>query len=160
MAVITCQVEPFAEFVEELKGLVDEHWGEVGSFKEFQRHIDYPRYQAIDDAGKLLNVTLRDEAGRLVGYIIGAIGTDIHRVTWDDPPKPVLTVTGLVHYVKPSHRFFARTLYLGFEKAALARDISIVFHRVKPKANKAGAFLAVLGYDPEEVGYAKVVRKP
>ena len=155
---VTCQVEPFAEFVEELKALVDGHWDEVGSFKEFQRVIDYPRYQGMDDEGKLLNVTLRDEAGQLVGYIIGAVGQDIHRATWDSPPQYLRITTGLVHYVKPTHRGYARTLYLGFERAALARGISIVSHRVKPQANKAGDFLAALGYGVEEIGYAKIIR--
>ena len=58
---ITYQVEKFADAVADVSQHIDAHWEEVGSFKErFQRQIDYAAYHRLEEAGRLLTVTMRE----------------------------------------------------------------------------------------------------
>jgi len=78
---ITAQVEPFMQNVEELKTLLDTHYQELALNKEHvplspQWHV----YDAREKAGELCFVTLR-ENGALIGYIILFVAPGLHYST-------------------------------------------------------------------------------
>ena len=154
---VTCQVEKFADVVHEIAQLVDPHWQEVGSYREnFDRSIDYGAYHKLEREGRLLTITARDD-GELVGYIVGVLGIDLHRVTKDDPPRRVGVFSHLVYYMIPEKRGYARSLIRAAEEAAEVRGVQIVNTRIKPGANRADAFFAKIGYTTVEVTMTRLI---
>lgn len=155
---VTCQPESFLKAMPDIIGLIDPHWDEVGSFKaEFDRQIDFNAYVKLHAEGRLLTVTAREDDGRLVGYYVGAVGLDLHRVTKSDPPRRVGVLSALVYYILPEKRGHARALIGAVERAASASGIQIVNVRVKPGANDAGAFFDLLNYRVIEVTRTKLI---
>jgi GNAT superfamily N-acetyltransferase len=157
---IFCQVEPFSDALTDIVPLIDEHWREVGSFTDrFARRIHFEDYRQLDEHSRLLTVTARDQ-GRLVGYFVGALGLDLHRVTLTEPHCRVPVLSALVYYVSPAQRGHARSLIRTIEREATARaGVRIVNIRIKPGMNGAGEFLAALGYTPVEVTFTKVLKE-
>lgn len=154
---VSCQVEPFPDVVVEIAQLVEPHWEEVGSLKDvFQRSIDYAAYHKMHQAERLMTVTARDD-GRMVGYVVGVLGNDLHRVTHEDPPHRVITMSMLVYYILPTHRGHARALIRTTEAFAWARGVQIMNTRVKPGLNAADAFFAKMGYEPIEVCMTRLI---
>jgi GNAT superfamily N-acetyltransferase len=157
---IYCQVEPFSDALTDIVPLIDEHWREVGSFTDrFARRIHFEDYRQLERQSRLLTVTARDQ-GCLVGYFVGALGLDLHRVTLEEPHRRVPMLSALVYYLQPSHRGHARSLIGAIEREAAARaEVRIVNIRVKPGMNGAADFLAALGYTPVEVTFTKVLKE-
>jgi hypothetical protein len=158
---ITYQVERFADAVADISRHVDAHWEEVGSFKEqFQRQIDYGPYHKLEREGRLLTVTMR-ENGALIGYVVGVLGQDFHRVTLDDPPRRVAAFSALVNYIIPSRRGYARPMTLAVEREVLRRTglVTTISYRTK-RVNGAAEFLRATGYEEMETTHTKVVSPP
>lgn len=154
---ITYQVESFREALPDILPLIDPHWDEVGSFKdEFRRSIDYATYEKHERDGRLLTVTGRED-GRLIGYFIGVLGLDLHRVSLTDPPVRAKVFSALVYYVRPESRGHARSLVKALEHEAERVAVQIVNIRVKPGLNRADAFLTALGYHPIETTYTRLI---
>lgn len=154
---ITFQVESFAAALPAIIPLIDPHWDEVGSYKdEFRRDIDYDAYVRLEREGRLLTVTGRED-GALVGYFIGALGLDMHRVSLADPPVRAKVFSALVYYIRPESRGHARTLIRAMEREAERVAVQIVNIRVKPGLNAADAFLDLLGYRTVEVTKTRLI---
>jgi GNAT superfamily N-acetyltransferase len=94
---ITCQVEPFAPFLEEVKPILPLHWAEL-ALNQDKVPLDpqYDKYLARDALGEVLTVTVRED-GALVGYFVGFIAPGLHYRT-------CLTCTMDIFYVHPAHR--------------------------------------------------------
>lgn len=154
---VTFQPEPFVAALPDILPLIDPHWEEVGSFRdEFDRFIDFAAYEKIENEGRLLTVTARDDAA-LIGYFIGVLGFDLHRVTKSDPPRRVKVCSALVYYIAPERRGHARSLIREVERQAAALGVQIVNIRVKPDLNAADAFLDLLGYRTVEVTKTRLI---
>jgi GNAT superfamily N-acetyltransferase len=94
---ITFQVEPYLQCIEELKPLFPAHWEELALNKD-QVPLD-PQYEIYEQRaarGEVLMVTIR-ELGRIVGYFVGFIAPGLHYRT-------CLTCTMDIFYVAPTHR--------------------------------------------------------
>lgn len=76
-------VERFADVIEEIKPLLEEHWKEIATFKEdIPLDPDYDGYRKADEAGSMVIVTARHD-GELVGYSIFFLLRHPHyRSTW------------------------------------------------------------------------------
>jgi hypothetical protein len=158
---ITCQVEGFADALADIAQHIDSHWAEVGSFKDqFRREIDYAAYHRLEEAGRLLTVTMR-ENGALIGYVVGALGQDFHRVTLDDPARRLAAFSALVNYIIPSRRGHARGMTLAVERYVLARtsQVTTISYRTK-RVNGAAEFLRAIGYEEMETTHTKIVSPP
>jgi hypothetical protein len=154
---VTFQVESFTSALPDIMPLIDPHWEEVGSYKdEFRRDINYAAYAELEKAGKLLTVTARED-GRFIGYFIGVLGFDLHRVSLSDPPVRAKVYTALVYYVRPESRGHARSLTRAMEREAEKVAVQIVNIRVKPELNAADAFFTMMGYNVTEVTRTRLI---
>jgi GNAT superfamily N-acetyltransferase len=89
--------------IEESRPLLKENWVTSGSFNPaLPLDPDFKFYQRLDEAGNLLVLTLRD-AGRLVGYVVFAIGFSRHH-------RGVKVGKGEALYVDPEYRKMAHEL--------------------------------------------------
>lgn len=156
---VTCQCELFSDALVDITPLIDDHWEEVGSFRdEFMRHIDFTAYLNLEKAGRLLTVTARED-GRLVGYVVGALTFDLHRVTTEYPYRRVGAFSALVNFMVPGKRGYARLLTRAVEEAVAAHygHPATVSYRTK-RVNAAGRFFEAVGYQEMETTYTKIVR--
>lgn len=94
---ISAQVEPWADRVEELKLLFPTHHAEVALYQD-RMPLDpqYGEYARLDGQGRLLLVTAR-VAGALVGYLILLLGGAMHYGS-------TLTARMDAIWIDPAHR--------------------------------------------------------
>jgi hypothetical protein len=162
---VTCQVERLGySLLDEIKFMVDDHWQEVGSFRDdFERRIDWNGYMVLQARELLICVTAREANRNLIGYIIGGFTPDMHRVYKTPPQDRVLICSVMVYYLVKDKRGYFRNLNGEFERAAEKRGAGMITHREKLNGdtgepeNAAGAFLAKIGYVKTEITHHKLV---
>jgi GNAT superfamily N-acetyltransferase len=94
---ITCAVEPFPPFLEEVKPVFPIHWEELALNKDkVALDPQYPIYLDKDRQGQILLVVVRD-AGKLIGYFVGFVSLHLHY-------KSYLTCGMDIFYILPEHR--------------------------------------------------------
>ena len=146
---ITAQVEPYKDCLPELMACYDHHWEELALNKDkVPLAPQYDIYEAHDDAGRLLLVTLR-EAGRLVGYFIGFIAPGLHY-------KTCLTLTMDIFWTHPDVRggFAGVKLFRAVEKDAKRRGVHRMFYGSKMHKDASRLF-EYLKMEPVEIYYTK-----
>ena len=146
---ITAQVEPYSKCLPELMECYDLHWEELALNKDkVPLDPQYDLYEARDDAGQLLLVTLR-ETGRLVGYFIGFIAPGFHY-------KTCLTLTMDIFWTHPDVRggFSGVKLFRLVEKEAKRRGVHRMFYGSKLHKDASRLF-EFLKMEPVEVYYSK-----
>lgn len=76
---LTTHVEKFSSCYLEMQNLNKDHYNEISVHKRYNIRLepDYDRYFKLENEGSLLYVTLRNQ-GKIVGYYIGFILTDLH----------------------------------------------------------------------------------
>lgn len=146
---ITAQVEPYMDCLPELMACYDHHWEELALNKDkVPLAPQYDVYEARDDAGQLLLVTLRD-TGRLVGYFIGFIAPGLHY-------KTCLTLTMDIFWTHPDVRggFAGVKLFRAVEKDARRRGVHRIFYGSKMHKDASRLF-EFLKMEPVETFYSK-----
>ena len=146
---ITAQVEPYSKCLPELMECYDLHWEELALNKDkVPLDPQYDIYEARDDAGQLLLVTLR-ETGRLVGYFIGFIAPGFHY-------KTCLTLTMDIFWTHPDVRggFSGVKLFRLVEKEAKRRGVHRMFYGSKMHKDASRLF-EFLKMEPVEIYYSK-----
>jgi GNAT superfamily N-acetyltransferase len=146
---ITAQVEPYMDCLPELMACYDHHWEELALNKDkVPLAPQYDIYEARDDAGQLLLVTLRD-TGRLVGYFIGFIAPGLHY-------KTCLTLTMDIFWTHPDVRggFAGVKLFRAVEKDARRRGVHRIFYGSKMHKDASRLF-EFLKMEPVETFYSK-----
>lgn len=150
---ITAQVESFMQTLEETKPLFPIHWEELALNKdEVPLDPQYDVYEASENAGELIFVTLR-EKGLIVGYFIGFISPALHY-------KTCLTCMMDIFYVHPDHRGSSAgfLLFEFVEEELKRRGVDRVY--VGSKCHLDASFLFErLGYDRVEIYYQKMLEK-
>jgi GNAT superfamily N-acetyltransferase len=147
---LTAQVEPWAEFVEEARPLFPEHWREL-ALNQDKVPLDprYEIYDAHDAKGGLLVVTLRG-AGELAGYFIGFVAPGLHY-------RSCLTLTMDIFWVRPEHRGGALAgikLFRAVEAEARRRGVRRLFYGSKVHKDASRLF-EFLRCEPVETFYTK-----
>jgi GNAT superfamily N-acetyltransferase len=146
---ITAQVEPYIKCLPELMQCYDLHWEELALDKDkVPLDPQYDLYEARDNAGQLLLVTLR-ETGRLVGYFIGFIAPGFHY-------KTCLTLTMDIFWTHPDVRggFSGVKLFRLVEKEAKRRGVHRMFYGSKMHKDASRLF-EFLKMEPVEIYYSK-----
>ena len=146
---ITAQIEPWSDFVEEVKPLFLEHWEELALDKDkVPLSPQYGVYAARDAMGELLVVTLR-KSGRLVGYFMGFIAPGLHYDT-------CLTLTMDIFWTHPDIRggFAGVKLFRLVEKEAKRRGVKRMFYGSKLHKDASRLF-EFLNMEPVEIYYSK-----
>lgn len=142
---ITCQVEPFPPFLEEVKPILPIHWEELALHKEkVPLDPQYNVYLKRDAQGGVISVTARED-GKLIGYFVGFIAPGLHYQT-------CLTCTMDIFYVHPDHRGGGTGYHLfkSAEKELKRRGVQRLF--VGSKLHKDASWLF------EKLGYEEVER--
>lgn len=142
---ITCQVEPFPPFLEEVKPILPIHWEELALHKEkVPLDPQYNVYLERDAQGGVILITARED-GKLIGYFVGFIAPGLHYQT-------CLTCTMDIFYVHPDHRGGGTGYHLfkSAEKELKRRGVQRLF--VGSKLHKDASWLF------EKLGYEEVER--
>lgn len=146
------QQEAYSDaLIAEMKPMLYEHWLEVATFKDrIPLDPDYPAYQMLDGAGKVLCLTARIE-GVLVGYSVFLLRRSSHY-------KSTSAALNDVIYVHPRCRRGSLGLRLIRETESRLKAMGVVkitWH-AKPQTQLAD-LLVRLGYVLDELMLAKVL---
>ena len=89
---VTYQSEDPGVFIEELKGILPEHYDELCVTKDFPLLPDYDAYKRLSDA-KMLKAIVCRTAEEVIGYIIFIVQPHLHYKTcltaFEDIPREV-----------------------------------------------------------------------
>lgn len=148
---MTAQVEPFMRRRDELRPLLDLHWEKLAESRDSVA-LDprYDVYAALEEAGELLLVTLRDR-GRIVGYWIAVISPGLHYRT-------CLTATMDIWNILPEYEggVAAMVLMRAVEKEYRRRGVMRAFAGEKIR-RPCGRLYQAFGYAPVEMHYSKLM---
>lgn len=148
---ITYQVEPLAEFLEELQPLLEQHYEEVAMYKD---HIkldpDYDKYLALDAAGFLHCVTVR-AAGTLIGYFISFVHPHIHYKETEYAVNDIL-------YLDPEYRGtnVAVKMFMFAEEKLKEEGVDVIVLHMKTSL-PFESLAKFLHYDKAEYNYSKYI---
>jgi hypothetical protein len=145
------QVEPWATFKVEAKGLFERHWREVAlNHAEVPLDVDYPRYDEMAARGAVHVVTAR-RGGLLIGYHVAFIAGHMHY-------RSTLHAVTDVYWIAPEcrHGVTAIRLFQAVERELAKRGVRKVFTATKLHMDQ-GPLFERLGYKPVERMYAKLL---
>ena len=146
---ITAQVESMFEALEEALPMLRLHYEELALNKDkVPLDPDWDAYRALDENGKILCVTLR-ENGRLVGYFTGFITPDLHYRT-------CLSLKMDIFWTHPDIRGGTASLRLfrAVGKEARRRGVQRTFYGSKNHKDASKLFEA-LGMEKVETYYSE-----
>lgn len=147
---LTTQLEDIIQAMAEAAPLLEEHYEALSG----HRAHGFPvvplveQYAARDARGEIICMTLRD-AGKLVGYYVGAVAPGMHYAT-------CLTLITDLFWVAKSHRgrFGGPKLFRAVIAEAKRRGVKVMFAAHKNAVPEAGRLLKILGFAPVETNYA------
>lgn len=146
---LTAQVEPYTDCLDEMKALYPQHWEELALNQDkVPLDPEYSIYLQRDALGEVLFVSLR-ELGELVGYFIGFVAPGLHY-------KTCLTLTMDIFWVKPEvrGRWGGVKLFRAVLAEAERRGVQRVFAGSKVHKD-ASILFERLGFEPVEIYYSK-----
>lgn len=148
---VTYQVERVAEVIEEIKPLLEAHWGEIALYRDrFPLRPDYGKYLHLDSVGMALVATVR-AGGVLIGYAVYFIMPHLHyqdcRIAMND-----------ILYIKPEHRRGRVGIrLLGFAEDRLRQaGVDRILQHVKTQ-HDFGRLLERIGYEETERTFEKLL---
>lgn len=144
---ITYQEEPFEELWPDMQQHFLNHWKEVGSFKDYMPDVDYDTFVALQNDGQLVCCSARDD-GRVVGYMIDFVRYHLHYKTVK------VAISDAYYIAEPYRAKCARKLLKFIESVEQEMGVHSRVTRSK-KANNAGRFLELMGYNEAEVTWIK-----
>jgi GNAT superfamily N-acetyltransferase len=140
------------KLIEDLKPLLDLHYEELTLHKEHVKlNPDFNRYKALADSGILQIVTARDQ-GRLVGYSIWVVNTNLHY-------QDCVMANNDVLYLHPDYRKGTLGIKLIKESEKILKDqgvIKILWHIKHAKDFRN--ILYRMGYADEDIIVGKILK--
>lgn len=148
---LTSHVEPLMQQIEEMKALFPLHYHELAlNTDKVPLAPQWNVYQAKEDAGQTVYVTLREE-GQLLGYIVTFVAPGLHYET-------CLTAHMDILFVRPDRRdAAAKGVFLmidTLEKELRRRGVDRWFMGTKLHKD-IGAIFRRRGFEPVEMTYTK-----
>lgn len=145
---VSCQVEPWADRIEELKLLFPIHHAEVALYQsKMPLDPQYGEYERLDANGQMLLVTAR-AAGELVGYVILILGGALHYGS-------TLTAKMDAIWIHPDHRDgTAGKRLLAATKAELQRRGVKLWWMGSKDHKSIAALYRALGFEQQESYFA------
>jgi len=148
--IINYVVEDPATFIEELRGILPDHYDELCITKDFPLAPDYEAYGKLYNAGVLRCITARSEEG-LVGYVIFIVQPHLHyrtcRTAFED-----------IYFLKKEYRL-GRTgirLFQFAEEALRADGVNRIIFHTKVHLDNSRLF-EYLGYKHTDKLYTKIL---
>lgn len=151
----TIAQESFIKIYDELGALFQEHWRELGPYKDrMPLSPDLALYGFLEEQGALLTLTARQD-GRLVGYIVICIKRGLHYST-------TLQAITDIPYVHPSvrGRGVGVRLFLAAQEELKARKVGPWFASYKIGSHLAPSMdklLRWMGMTPGDIQFSKWV---
>lgn len=147
---------PIASIVDQLQALAEREYEEVGQKDLASLNVDWARYRALDEAGKLATFIAKrglGQSGVIVGYAVFIVQTHIHY-------KDSLVAANSAVYMTPEARAGRLVLkLLRYAEIGLkAQGVRKIYYHVK-RERDFGRLLNHLGYEDVERMYAKVLDK-
>jgi hypothetical protein len=148
---LSFQLEPWPEVVEEMNALFPGHWREIGvDHDAIPMDLDFNMYRTYHEIG-YLKVTTARAAGRLVGYCMSLVCTHLHY-------KSTRFGLGDLYYLAPQYRSGAAGLQMFIEHEKHLRPfrpkklttITKLHHNRLPMFEK-------LGWKAQEITLTKVL---
>lgn len=148
---LTAQIEPLSEHLEELKPHFGGHWQDLALNKDkVPLDPQYDIYLKRAAAGEVLFCSLRED-GKIAGYFVGFVAPGLHY-------KSCLTLTMDIFYVLPEvrerHKAAGLRLFRCVEKEAKRRGVQRIFYGSKLHKD-VGRLFQALGLEPVEQYYTK-----
>lgn len=146
---IIAQIENYTDCLPEMQEFYPDHYEFLALNKDkVPLDPDYEIYDALDEAGKILCATLRDE-GKLVGYFIGLVNPGLHY-------KTCLTLNMDIFWVCPQQdrQWAGVKLFRCVEEEAKRRGVQRVFYGSKVHQD-ASVLFKRLGCEPVETFHSK-----
>lgn len=75
--VITIQLEPYEDCIDEMRMIYPEHYEELSRTKQKPLNPMYDVYMSLAKSGNIKVIAVRDE-GKLIGYLIFMLSPDLH----------------------------------------------------------------------------------
>jgi hypothetical protein len=113
------------------KILREEHWPEVGQHKDLPIDMDWPKYFALQELGKLKCYTIRAPLNEsfntmpLIGYAFYIVDFHLHYKTVKMAQQDIL-------YVRKAHRGIGREFIDWIDKGLKEEGVILSIHHVKP----------------------------
>lgn len=146
-------VEPFGYVREEIAGLMERHWREIGGTDAQPLDVDWDRFEQLEAAGVLYTLCARDRGGQLAGYVVHIVAPALHY-------RSFLQAHDDAHYLAPEYRrgLAAVRMLKAAEDMLRAAGVKAVTYHTKLRAgNDRGAVFKRLGYEPVETLYRKAI---
>lgn len=153
---LTATVEDISQSVDEIKGLIPDHYSEVSEHKLRGIPLDpnYDLYLQRNAQGEVLFVALR-EGGQLVGYLISFVTPGMHY-------QSCLTAISDIFFVYPDKRGLqgGALIFAEWERECRRRGVNLMAAGIKVKhAKHAKALLEFIGFMEAEVMFWKFLDK-
>ena len=146
---LTAHVESLTAGMAEWAEIHETHYRELALDQDkVPLDVDFAGYRALDEAGLVTYVTLRDE-GRLVGYFVGFVKPSLHY-------RSTLMAVMDIYYVHPSvrGRMGGVRLFRAVERELRRRGVKRLI--VGEKLHKpSGRLFKALGFTPIETYHSK-----
>lgn len=131
---------------DEIKPLIEKHWGEVAHFRDIPLDPDWTKYRALDSMGFLAVFTAREE-GKLIGYSIFLVGHHPHFKTSIQANQDIL-------FISPEKRGFGSHFISWCDQNLKNDGVKVVNIHVN-KDHDFGPMLERLGYENVDKIYSR-----
>ena len=146
--------EKLVDCMEEIKPVLkDEHWPEVGHYKDIPIDMQWEKYALLERMGILRCYTIRDylnqefEEAVLMGYAFFIVDKHLHY-------QHTLVASQDILYVRKPYRGVGRSFLKGGDEQLANEGVVTVTHHAKPWFNY-GELFEKLGYEKAETIWAR-----
>ena len=150
---ITYKIDDWMDNLPKFKAIIEQHYEEVETLKDFGLDIDYDTYESIYNSKKLVFVSAKD-GDELVGYIVFFVMPHIHY-------KNCLTAHEDLYFLKPEYR----KGYNGIKMFKFAQEylksigVDLVLYATKFGSDNSSLF-KYLGCKPIDKVFTKLLQQP
>lgn len=150
----TFSTEKYADVIQELKPLLEQHWAEIAVYPDIPLDPDYDFYEKANSVGLLVGYFIRaDATNEIIGYAIFIIRKHPHyRVhSW--------AINDIV-WIHPDHRNFGTGAKLveHWEAELASLGVHVVHVNAKTAHPVLGHLLTAKAYSKIEEGYEKRIQ--
>lgn len=136
--------------------LRNEHWVEVGHYKDIPIDMQWDKYQVLQDLGKLRCFTIRGPLNEemtetvLMGYAFFIVDNHLHY-------KHTVVASQDILYVRKPYRGIGRKFLTWCDEQLLAEGVVTVTHHAKPWFNYGNLF-EDMGYEKAETIWSRRIK--
>jgi hypothetical protein len=150
-------LENLSQCQEEIKPILrNEHWEEVGHYKDIPIDMQWDKYQMLQDAGKLRCFTIRAPLNEehketvLIGYAFFIVDYHLHY-------KHTMVASQDILYVRKPYRGIGKSFLNWCDEQLGLEGVVTVTHHIKPWFDWS-SMAEKLGYEKAETIYSRRIK--